>query len=143
MDLEKTLTILEITLIFSGIMLYLSSYYLSTSGTIIKIIPPTKEKQYHTYLVEYLYLGNFRRIGKYRSNKLYKKFQENSGVRVYLNPYGNLRIIGKRPIIQEERNIQFQIDFYRLVFLLSFGGYFYLLYLKKKSPLLHETPSLH
>jgi hypothetical protein len=127
------LEMLEFIILFSGIMLFISYNYLSTSGTITNIIPASKEKNYHTFIVEYLYLGYFRKSSKYRSYKQKKKFQLNSGVYVYLNPYGTISMIGKRPIIQEERNIQFQIDMFRTVFIGSLGIYLYLLHQKKKS----------
>jgi hypothetical protein len=127
------LEMLEFIILFSGIMLFISSYYLSTSGTITNIIPASKEKNYHTFIVEYLYLGHFKKSGKYRSHRHKKNFELNSGVYVYLNPYGTISMIGKRPNIQEERNIQFQIDMFRTVFIGSLGIYLYLLHQKKKS----------
>lgn len=126
MDYEKVTTITEISVVISALLFYFVSNFLHTTGTIIHIIPRTQKKPYYTYIVQYVFLGYFQLTDKYRKYKRRQQFKLNSGVYVYLNYFGHIANIGYKPVVQEEKNIQAQIEYFRIIFIISSIIYIYL-----------------
>jgi hypothetical protein len=107
----------EIIIIIIGVLAVLV-YFMKTSGTVTEVIPRTIDRPYHTYTIDYLYLGSFRRRGEYKRYKWRQKFNKNTGVYVYLDLLGNIKKISYQPVIKEETNIQFLKDCLKLTFIL-------------------------
>jgi hypothetical protein len=125
---QKLTTLCELMVIITGIMLYIVANYSTPSGTIVQIIDKTPEKPYYTYVIKYLYLGNYQTTGVYRSYKKKERFKLGTGVHIYLNYFGKIKNINFRPIVQEEKNVQAHEDFLKLLFICSLGAYLYLVY---------------
>lgn len=125
MDYEKITTITEISVVISALLFYFVSNFLSTTGTIVEILPRTNEKPYYTYIVQYVFLGYFQLTDKYRKYRRRQQFKLNSGVYVYLNYFGHITHIGYKQVVQEEKNIQAQIEYFRIIFIISSIMYIY------------------